>query len=184
MKYVSLLAAALALAAGTAGASPVQWTVGSGGNDHWYELIGAQSTLGAAINAAAAQTYSGLSGYLATITSAGEQTFLNSQFNQTAWLGGSDGAVEGTWQWVTGPEAGQVMVYTNWSSNEPNDYGGEDGLLGWWGFNGTWNDIRDDYGSYAVLVEYSPSAVPVPAALPMLGAGLAGLVALRRRKKA
>jgi hypothetical protein len=37
--------------------------------------------------------------------------------------------------------------------------------------------------SYAIVLPPPPSAVPLPAALPLLGAGLFGLLALRRRRR-
>jgi hypothetical protein len=52
-----------------------------------------------------------LKGYLATITSQEEQSFINRTFQGNGWIGASDGidgsgntGVEGTWRWVTGPE--------------------------------------------------------------------------------
>lgn len=172
-----------ALAAGPAAAAPVQWSV----NGHFYEVVttNAQSTFAGALAAAAASTHAGLTGYLATITSADEQAFLNTLNSSTAWLGGSDAGSEGTWTWVTGPEAGEAFAYTNWAGGEPNDYGstGEDALLGWW-HGDQWNDIYDGYSSYAYVVEYSPAAVPVPAAGILLVGALGALGALRRRKAA
>lgn len=46
-------------------------------------------------NEAAAQTYKGLSGYLATITNADEQEFIKARINTDGWIGASDAAVEG-----------------------------------------------------------------------------------------
>ncbi len=202
MRSVSLLAA-LCLSATAASAAPVQWAVADGGNGHWYELLTASESLAAnfsdALATAAGQSHLGLQGYLATITSAAEQAFVDTlnPGGASAWLGGSDAATEGTWQWVTGPEAGTTfwtsqngtLTYSNWNGGEPNNYtgnspAGEQGLLGWWSGD-RWNDISDNYSRYAVLVEYSPvAAVPVPASLPLLGAGIAGFAALRRRKRA
>ena len=80
-------------------------------NGHYYELI---STLSLAISwtdardAAAASTYDGLTGYLATSTSLSEETFVESLFPTqfgNYWLGGGE-AEDGVWLWLTGPEAG------------------------------------------------------------------------------
>ena len=77
--------------------------------------------------AAAAKSYLGATGYLATILDAGENTFITNLISGPAWIGLSDAAVEGEWRWVDGPEAGDLAVYTNWSAGEPNDYAsGED----------------------------------------------------------
>ncbi len=60
-----------------------------------------------------------LGGHLATSTSAEKNTFLSTLTTDTAWLGGTDEAEEGVWQWVTGEE----WSYTNWASGEPSNYG-------------------------------------------------------------
>lgn len=184
-----ILAATVFLAVlplGTAEAAPVQWA----GNGHWYELItnDDQSTFAGALAAAAGHTWMGETGYLATITSALEQAFLNAMGPMpTAWLGGGDRRLEAEWRWLNGPEAGEVFTYTNWFAGEPNNCcGGEHGLLGWW-IGDQWNDIYDGSGPYAYVVEYgtNPSAVPLPAGLPLLGLGLGALsLAARRRKSA
>ena len=190
MRLALLSALALTLASQTAQAAPIQWTLGSGGNGHWYDYVASPMTWDQALAAAAASTHAGLAGYLVTVTSAAEQAFLNSFVPEGsgAWLGGSDLANEGTWEWVTEPGGPILFTYTNWVGAEPNnaDDGsglGEDYLQGWRFDQTKWNDMPSAY-NYGYVVEYSPAAVPVPAALPMLGAGIAALVALRRRKKA
>lgn len=197
--------AAMAIAAfSPAQAVPVQWTVGSGGNGHYYELVQSSSGLEwtAARSAALASTHLGQSGYLATVTSAAEQTFLNAlnPNDLDAWLGGSDQGTEGVWLWMDGPEAGTQFWqggpggsatapfnYANWVAGvEPNDFStGEDGLVGWW--NGDqWNDLPHT-GYFLVsyyVVEYSaPTSVAEPAALGLFGLGLVGLGLAKRRRR-
>ncbi len=106
---------------------------------------------------AEAQSYFGLQGYLATITTEEEAQLTGEQSAGTGWIGGSDQSNEGTWIWETGPEAGQVFwnglsggsspngMYAFWNTGEPNNCcGGEDyahitdpsiGILG------SWNDL-------------------------------------------
>lgn len=119
---------AMGLAAPVA-AAPVQWSSGVGGNDHWYDVI----TVGSAIKwtdanaSATSMTHLGESGYLASITSAAELTFVNAlnaalpPFFGTyveSWFGGTDAASEGTWTWSLGET---FVPYTNWNTGEPNN---------------------------------------------------------------
>jgi type IV pilus assembly protein PilY1 len=95
-------------------------------------------------------------GYLATITSELENQFAAQILNgNDGWVGASDSEAEGTWQWVTGPEAGTVFwqgagsasgglpvgaMYTNWNgASEPNSFGGNEDHLQLYS-SGRWND--------------------------------------------
>ncbi|MEM8981065.1 MAG: lectin-like protein [Pseudomonadota bacterium] len=172
--------------ASTAQAAPVQWAVDNGGNGHYYELISTSRLTWAEAEALAnSRTHAGFEGHLATITSAQEQAFLD-QLNPRrlrSWLGGSDRETEGVWKWVAGPETGQVISYTNWARNEPNDWGsGEDYLHGWFRSN-QWNDLNGGSRGWnrAVFVEYSTTkGVPLPASAFLLAGALIGLARSRR----
>ena len=121
-------------------------------NGHYYEYVPGSLSWTAAKAAASQRTLNGLQGYLATVTSASENDFIESKVAANAWMGGSDDyaqinaakgftayanqtSAEGNWHWVTGPEAGQVIStgnspgvtvptgsYAKWQSGEPNDY--------------------------------------------------------------
>lgn len=198
-------AAVLACATGAALAAPVQWASASGGNDHWYERIitaaGGGYTYDGALADAPTRSWLGMGGYVATVTSQGEQNFLVATFGTAAaWLGGNDRQTEGTWQWVNGPEAGQVFHvvgapaqpgYSAWGGGEPNDCcSGEDDLVyGYFGDPGaTWND----HGSpswptqlYTYLIEYNGQPnnnVPEPTTLALVGSALL-MAGLRRRPR-
>lgn len=184
------------LAAGTAGAGPIQWKVADGGNNHYYEFVlpdGSGVDWNAARAAAKGSSHMGYLGYLATITSAAEQSFIFDHVTSSrAWIGGSDADSEDDWKWVDGPEAGDTLVYTPWAPGEPNNVGNEDYLIFGWnndGALGGWNDLPSN-NAYGYVVEYGGdgdpndlSVVPEPGTLLLFGTGLAGL-GLRSRKKA
>jgi hypothetical protein len=77
-------------------------------------------------------------GNLVTINDGAEQTFLAGLFpGQNSWIGYTDSGIEGDFQWSNGERS----VYTNWATNEPNNFGGsEDFVI--LGNNGDWNDAR------------------------------------------
>lgn len=195
MKKSLIASAILALGlAAPAAAAPVQWTTASGGNDHWYEVIylgGGEITWDQANISAQSMSHDGETGYLASITSAAEQAFLNilnhayavaspfhNSYYVTAWIGANDVATEGAWEWTSG----EAFSYTNWSGGEPNNYLNEDHVQGWWSGD-RWNDCRGTCGTYKYVVEYNPSQVPLPASLPLIAAGLGALGLFGRRRK-
>ena len=84
---LAAVCAASALLAGAAQGAPVQWNSGAGANGHWYDIVFSALTWGQAEAAAAGMTNLGQAGYLATVTSAEEQAFLNAlnPNNTGAW---------------------------------------------------------------------------------------------------
>lgn len=147
-------------------------TISYSGNGHFYEFVVSPGISWDAAKAAAeSMSYNGMQGYLATVTSAGENAFVSQKLNGEGWIGATDAETEKTWKWVTGPEAGTAFynqntqsaingAYSNWSVGEPNDfkYGnpshpGEDYAHYW--YDGNWNDYPVTSGSInGYIVEY------------------------------
>lgn len=122
-------------------------------NGHLYKYISDAGDWNSAKTKAEALTLYGATGYLATITSASENSFVTARLSNAGWMGASDSAVEGAWRWVTGPENGTQFWsglsggstvggnYANWGTGEPNDAGGEDCAQYLSGGTGKWNDL-------------------------------------------
>jgi hypothetical protein len=151
-------------------------------NNHFYDFVSSQGISWTnAQTLAANSTYFGLQGYLATITSAEEQNFIQSKVQGNGWIGANDAVTEGDWRWVTGPEAGTQFwnggvdgsavpnQYINWAVGEPNNGGdGEDyaHVIGNPAIGepaqGRWNDLSDvvgpgDFQPLGYIVEYGGS---------------------------
>ncbi len=138
-------------------------------NDHFYELRSAGANWTSARDYAQTQSYFGRQGYLVTITSQAENSFIYRIVNVNAWIGASDNfsavnsaagyskyanqsAADGKYHWVTGPERGTMFTSQNaWQSggvspvnNRYNNWDNNE-PNDWPGFT-TSNPGEEDYG--------------------------------------
>jgi hypothetical protein len=188
-------------------AAPVTWEF----NGHSYEFVRlldpTTSWEQAQAQAEDMSIANGDVGYLATIGSAEEQEFIQSQVLPTfglhknqVWIGGrqdeegATAAPAANWRWIVNPEvAPENWSYTNWlAENEPSNDGDIDErfLTMWVHFyenqqdlgRGKWNDEKLVSPSNAVIigmiVEYS---LPEPGTALLVALG-AALLALRTRR--
>ena len=140
-------------------------------NAHTYAITSEAMTFAEAKAAAAA-----VGGYLTTVNTKAENTFLTNEFyaaygNKALWIGANDIATENTWVWDNGTTSGDDNLTDTicnapsgdcqpsnatwadgttrkWNGGEPNDSGGED-CANITNANGYWNDLsctRDQYG--------------------------------------
>jgi outer membrane protein OmpA-like peptidoglycan-associated protein len=139
-------------------------------NGHFYEYVGLNGTWSSAKSAAEARTYLGLKGYLASITSAGENDFIKAKLSGDGWIGARARSTSypRNWYWASGPEAGTDFcsntangtcasingAYRNWFTGEPNNAGSEDCGQIYFVNNGTWNDLSSTTNLAGYVVEY------------------------------
>jgi len=154
----------------------VQWSAGSGGSGHCYQAF----AVPAGITWQAAQDFAiAHGGYLATLASADENTFVfnlvdDPQFwtndpatNSTIgpWLGGYYGVgtpSTPTWLWVRN---GGPFIYTNWAPTMPGAAGGKPNGLCFWssGLNNpqpTWGGRAASLSANSFVVEYDTPPTP------------------------
>jgi hypothetical protein len=172
----------------------VLWTLAEGGNGHFYEVVSSPG----GINWPDAESYAEAhGGYLATITSARENTFVfklidSAQFWLTSasgdsrgpWLGGRISAGENStnpgWQWLNHEGA---FTYTNWTPGPPANPPPNSRLI----FFGPGRDNRQPTWSFAAadqhlsgfVVEYDTD--PLPSTLKyvaIFGVSVVGFIAL------
>lgn len=151
----------------------IEWPDHPDGMLHFYELIynSPRVTWYEAKNAAEQQMFMEVNGYLATITSPEESSFITnwlSQLNPEYYIlvGGYQdrdapdySEPAGGWRWVTG----EPWVYTNWHVGEPSNGPPEEDVLGLKEHHGFyWNDGAAEVPEHYYLVEYS---VPEPATI-------------------
>jgi len=183
------------ISASTACAAPFQWTVASGGNNHYYEEVAIPApgmNWLQAKTAAESLSFNGWSGHLVTLTSKAENDFvvLNAAGGtiEGVWLGGYQDTTApdysepgGGWRWVTG----EPWAFAAWRSGMPDEYVAHQDYLRGIAF-GTWDDIElsppfspvwvDRY-----FVEYEPVPEPSTLALAAMGIAAATVVFPHRR---
>ncbi|NBS79991.1 hypothetical protein EBS57_09410, partial [bacterium] len=136
---------------------------------HYYEYVSGSYTWAQARALALSKTFNGLSGYLANLTSAAENSFVLTKIGADVWIGGSDSVNDGVWKWMDGPEAGITFWnglsggsapsgrFANWNPGEPNNYGGSEDYAQFYVGTGKWNDLPTS-SRLGFLVEYGTDA--------------------------
>jgi hypothetical protein len=137
-------------------------------NGHFYKPVTTGDSYTGARAASLLSTFKGQRGYLVTITSADENSFIFVNVPQpNIWFAATDEVIDGTWVIDAGPEKGTVMktsngqlagnragVYNNWAGGEPNGSNhSEDYAVTNWNGQSTWNDLSNQW-SNPYIIEY------------------------------
>jgi hypothetical protein len=157
------------------------WTTGAGANynpsnGHVYRYYEIARDFNSARQWCAEQTFSGVPGYLATITSADENRFITAQMAPSGWLGGAQDGT-GLWKWIDGPEAntnaapfwqggapnagghGIAGAFTNWDNNsivaQPTNSPGENKMR--ISMQGQWFDVTGSAATNGFVCEFGGS---------------------------
>ncbi|HIL29699.1 MAG TPA: type I secretion C-terminal target domain-containing protein [Micavibrio sp.] len=123
----------------------------------------------------------GLIGHLAAITSATENTFLETLIDpgQSIWLGGSGTGAGASWSWEYGIEAGTEFsvgstashnMYNAWLAGEPNDGSGNTVYVRLREGTSDWTD-RPDTDTYHYVIEWEAGLMGDDGAADVLSGG-------------
>ena len=189
MRRLVLAIAAVVAVVSTAGAGPVVFNPANG---HYYQFVEGTDTWTNSRAAAASQSFLGMTGHLATISNAAENTFVANlvstysnptNFRSRGWIGAfSTGGPTGPYRWVTD----ELFGFTNWAPGEPSNAANE--LFVEMFASGQWNNNQNidptaAFRTSGYVVEFEP--VPEPLSVAVFGGLLAaGGLAVRRRMKA
>jgi hypothetical protein len=119
-----------------------------------YILYASNKDFKDAVYAASLSEYAGRRGHIASVTAANRNFLINTLGVRNAWIGGTDNVVEGTFRWIDGPLAGQLVPSTYWRTGEPNNYNNQDCICIW--SDGGFADL-DCGNTYDYLVAYPES---------------------------
>ena len=210
MKRLTILVCMLALTLSSAADAAIQWKKGAGGNDHYYEIRQVDGGIDWA-DAGAKAIFDG--GYLVTITSDAERTFVYDNLANHAqyWRANNGGGFTqfagpwiGAYQDDAAQEPAQGWFWTNaegavdpgaWPGGEPNDFNGnEDCGMFYNHANNTtpvdvWNDVPCGFLAESYIVEWDQKPKGAPGLLAPAAAALgavlavAGAAAARKRVK-
>jgi hypothetical protein len=137
-------------------------------NGHFYKPVTPGNSYTGARAASLLTTFKGQTGYLVTITSADENSFIFVNVPQAnIWFAATDEVKDGTWVIDAGPEKGTIMktsngqftgnvsgVYNNWAQGEPNGVNGsENYAVTNWNGQSTWNDLSNNWTN-PYIIEY------------------------------
>jgi hypothetical protein len=197
---IAMVSSPAAAQFGASWSTPVQWSLASGGNDHWYAISVSSSELWATERLRALA----FGGDLASVTSRDEELFIDGAFGTGAyWNGFVRGEIPGvpdesstTWTWSDGSGSWDPSVatatYANWCDGEPNASYETYATMNFFGPT-CWADQIDSYQgglyTHAAISEFTfdprigAIVAPEPASAVLLATGLICVFGVTRRPR-
>ncbi|MGB1076702.1 MAG: LamG-like jellyroll fold domain-containing protein, partial [Bdellovibrionales bacterium] len=145
----------------------------------FYRYVNTTANYATAQANAAAATLNGVGGHLVTITSQIENDFISSIISGTTWLSATDSAVNDTWVWNAGPEAGTQFwqgngsgsatnnMFENWDTNEPGNPAEHNAVIY---TNGVWHDWPDT-SNHRYVIEWNADDVMADNSIDTINGG-------------
>ncbi len=148
---------------------------------NFYQFVTAGANYSGALAGATSTTLNGVTGHLATITSAEENEFITSLVGDNfVWVDGTDSGTEGTFTWTQGPDAGtefwngggETGSYENWYLGSPTTNSDANDHVTFLGtrFGGQWY-IFTDTRVQGYVVEFEASAFDTETSANSLSGG-------------
>ena len=112
----------------------------------FYQFVNTSSNFATAVSNATTTTLNGVAGHLATITTAEENSYIQSLITGNTWISATDTNVNTEWQWSAGVEAGFQFsagasavnnAFENWDAGQPQDNAEHNTVMY---TNGSWHD--------------------------------------------
>jgi Ca2+-binding RTX toxin-like protein len=133
----------------------------STGNFYQWISSGSYMNKATAVGAVGGNTINGVNAHLVTLTSAEEQSEVGGLVTTNwAWVDGTDSAVEGTFLWESGPEAGTAFDNTvlTWQGGSPagTNTGANDDVIIW---DGGGDVLYVFAGAYGYVAEWEGNSV-------------------------
>jgi hypothetical protein len=75
--------------------------------------------------------------FLITIDSSSEQSWMEGVTSDDVWIGLNDMDIEDSWEWIDGG----TSSYTNWDTDQPDNYGNQDCVISQTSAGGEWDDM-------------------------------------------
>ena len=145
-------------------------------SNSFYQYVNSGVNHATAEAAAQGAMLNGVAGHLANITSAAENTYVQSLITGTTWISGTDVVSNTDWVWSGGAEDGIQFssgatavnnLYENWAGGQPQNNAEHNAVIY---TNGTWHDWPDT-SSHRYVIEWDAGLMNSDNAVDVIDGG-------------